>query len=269
MTQVGTSGNWLLFPPAGDGEEAAAQSDVGALSDATVVLFPYAGGGRGAYPGWVRLLRPARTAVVVLPGRDHRMAEAPAEDLVAAAAEIARELADAVPGRFALFGHSLGAVLGYEVARALEPLDRRPEFLMVSDRPAPDAPRRAPKVAHLPDPEFRAAAQRYGWLAGVGRDPSPELLDLMLQQLRADLRMSEAYSWNPGPPLDLPVHLLTGSKHSSPEPSLGWSRHSTGPVRTQAFDGGHFFIFRDGPEIVRLLQAELGGPSARPVPDDA
>ncbi|MEU7907103.1 alpha/beta fold hydrolase [Actinoplanes sp. NPDC049118] len=220
---------------------------------ATVRLFcfPYAGGGATAFQPWVPRL-PATVEVwpVCLPGREQRLfdpAYTSLPDLVAELREaLAGPMADS-PVPVAFFGHSLGALLAFELARSLrEHGDAEPSTLVLSGRAAPH---RAPgrRLATLPDDAFVAAVQRFGATPSAALD-HPEVRELCLPMLRADFTMAETYTYRPGPPLDCPVTTWAGKDDPGATPDLveQWAGYTTGPVRHRTFPGGHFFLHTDG-----------------------
>ena len=155
--------------------------------------FPPAGSGTVAYRAWAPLAAPGlEVNAVLLPGRETRFAEPPVDDMAALASQIAGAIAPLAGQPFALFGHSLGALLAYEVALRLSAEGHSPEHLFVSGHQAPAiASRRAP-IAHLPDAAFIQG------LIDLGGTPpeildAPELLALLMPMLRADFALAERY----------------------------------------------------------------------------
>jgi medium-chain acyl-[acyl-carrier-protein] hydrolase len=243
------SGPWIHWPDPGSpgaGETEAAP---------TLLMFPYAGAGRAAYRGWPELLRPVRAGVVILPGRDYRMAEPPVTGLTGAVERIAEEAAAAVTGPLGLYGHSLGAVLAYETAHALVALGRPPALLAVSGRPAPHRRRVDRSLSGLPDTELRRLAARLGWLGRSPEDLPPDLVTALLAPLRADLRLSEGYVYQQRPALDVRMRVFTEwPADGGDDPIEAWRQHCTGEVAVRRFTGGHFFVFEHRREIVGCLR---------------
>lgn len=208
--------------------------------------FPYAGGAASAYRLWAGALAPeVDVCPVQLPGRGSRFREAPfrqATDLVSAAADGLRPMMD-VP--FALFGHSMGAIVAFELARELR---RRcwpaPVLLAVSGRQAPPRPSPEPPFGHLPDPEFlREVRGRYDNIPDevLAED---ELLQLVLPALRADILVLESYPYTRELPLDCPISCFGGEedRHVSREDLDAWAEHTRGGCKVRTFPGRHFFI---------------------------
>ena len=153
---------------------------------------------------------PFRVAPVQYPGREERLGEDPVPDIAELAALAETEVLSKAGGRYALFGHSMGAMVAYELAHRLKgkPVPQ-PAALFVSGRQPPHHPSRLTAVSHLDD----AALIRE--MASMGGTPAevwshPELVELLLPILRADFRACETWRPTLGSPLDIPVHVLSG-----------------------------------------------------------
>ncbi len=207
--------------------------------------LPFAGGGAAVWHPWAaRLAGSAEIVGVRLPGRENRIAERPVSEFEPLVAAIADELAPHVHERDVLCGHSLGAILAFEVARELRA--RRlpgPAGLVVAGARAPHLPRTEPDLRHLPDDNFVAQVdRRYGGIPPTVRE-NREFLDLFLPALRADLTIFETYRHTAAPALAVPLLALGGSDdlHVSRAQVLAWGAHTTGIFSVDFFRGGHFF----------------------------
>lgn len=233
-----------------------------------MLCLPYAGGGTRAYDSWSRLL-PPNVAVVTarLPGRENRSAEPPATDAIALAASIADELAPQLPARFLLFGHSMGAVLAFEVARKLRAMTgREPDCLVVSGIPAPQFVAATTKYSLLSDADLRTQLEAMGGTdQEILRDR--ELWSLVMPMVRADLTLCDAYDYvrETGPTLTCPLvaYGSTDDHDLSDETVRGWQEHSTGKFEYRIFPGGHFY-FQQWPEafamdLIRRLSPYIRG----------
>ncbi|XVV00811.1 thioesterase II family protein [Actinosynnema sp. CA-248983] len=232
-----------------------------AAPDAPVLLYcvAHAGGGAGFFRSWHDGLGPGvGLCPVVLPGRESRVRETP----LTTVADIAEPLAEAVRAHadrpYALFGHSMGAVVAYEVARRLTTAPRPPLRLFVSGRRAPHLPARRPPLHPLPPEEFVPAVAAMG---GTPREvlDQPGLMRLFLPGLRADFAVNETYRPLLGPMLDCPVSALTGD--ADPEVEVAevrrWAEVTTGPFRLRVFPGGHFYHAGPPPGVVDALRSDL------------
>jgi medium-chain acyl-[acyl-carrier-protein] hydrolase len=224
--------------------------------------FPYAGGGAGIYRDWAKDLGlQVEVCAIRLPGRERRYAEAPlrrAEQVVAALAPILRHYLD-LP--FVMFGHSMGAVLAYEVARALRTdAGAEPRALFVSAHPAPQSRLRHRDWHALPRDALIAELKA---LNGTPAEvfEHDDLVDLMLPMLRGDLELIETYRGEAAPPLlSCPVVAMGGAEDRDvpPEDLAGWASVTEGPFKSLRFQGGHFFINSGRTGFMRALHHELG-----------
>lgn len=222
--------------------------------------FPHAGGGASIFWRWPADL-PSRIEVcaVQLPGREDRIAEphpAAAGPLVQALIAAVGPLLD-LP--FALFGHSLGALLAFELARGLRRL-RAPEpvHLFVSGKSAPALPSPALDMSALPDGEF---VRRIQELAGT----PPELLAdaevraIFLPLLRADLAICDRYVYAPEPPLGCPISAFGGTEdaHVSRDALEAWRRETRAPFSVRMMPGGHFFLQASRGQVLAAIAEDL------------
>jgi surfactin synthase thioesterase subunit len=225
-----------------------------------LLCFPYAGGNAVTYRPWDGLL-PATVELHVaqLPGRMPRMAEAP----LASIAALADQLAAAAKGLsattpLALFGHSMGAVCAFEVARRLTAAGRPPAYLFVSARQAPQLPWRRPKIHGLPEREFVDAIKA---LSGTPPEvlADRELMGLVLPALRADFAAIESYVIAPGPKLPCNIGLFGGREdpHITVDDLLGWQEQTAGQALLELRPGGHFFIDKDPAPVVATVVKDL------------
>ena len=145
---------------------------------------------------------------------------------------------------FAIFGHSMGALLAFEWVRRLESEPGpKPLHLFISGRRAPDCPHEGPLLTPLPDAEFlQVLADVY---RGLPEEllQEKELMEVMLPVLRADLAVVESYLFSPQNPLQTPLTAFAGAadKTVSYDQLLGWQRHAKGGFRAKLLQGGHFF----------------------------
>ena len=225
--------------------------------------LPYAGGSAaGVYRDWRRALPAGIDVVPVeLPGRGTRLGELPYTRVESLLTDVLRAVLPRLDLPFALFGHSLGAILAFEAARRLEHAhDARPERLLVSGYEAPDLDR-APERDHLlPDEQFRERIRRLGGtppevLADTG------LMDLLLPVLRADLAAAAGYAFRPGAPLSCPVTVFGGLDDPEARPSRleGWRRQTTGPCAIRLLPGDHFFLHSAADALLPRVAADLAG----------
>lgn len=187
------------------------------------------------------------------------MADPPLERLGA----LVDELRDVIPTErpFALFGHSMGALVAFELARALRRARLpQPLHLFVSGAPAPDfVPNRPPRF-RLGRSELIAELAKLGGTppAVFGDD---ELLDLCLPTLRADFALLDTYRHAPEEPLDTPLTVFYGALDAevAEDEIFAWRRHSRAEVRFVRFSGGHFFVESEAEAVRTAVAAVLAG----------
>lgn len=240
---------------------------------ATLVCFPYGGGNAAAFRAWARHT-PADVQLlgVELPGRGVRFGE-PTLTRVADVIDGLLEQSDflAQQGDLILFGHSLGALLAFEFARALEHGGAvAPAHLVASGRGAPHLPRREAPVHGLPDAQFLAQVRRFEGLPDAVLQHA-ELLEIFLPILRADFTLSETYECVPGAPLDCDLTVLGGTRDPMVDVATlaPWREHARGHFACRTFDGGHFFLNDHAAQIVALALRNESAVTSIPALRDA
>jgi medium-chain acyl-[acyl-carrier-protein] hydrolase len=224
----------------------------------SVFCLPFAGGGASFYRPWMQLAPKTLVMVPVQPpGREERLFEPPFErmsDLVQATADA---LAPFLRPPYALFGHSMGGMIAYEL---IQELRRRgaplPMHLFVSGAPAPHVAAEIPPIYHLPEPQLVAEIRRrYGGLPDEVLE-SRELLDLLLPRLRADLSVTGTYVYGDSPPLTCPITAFGGDRDETVTPAMieAWREHTITRFRFEIFPGGHFFLNDFASRIISTLE---------------
>ncbi len=222
--------------------------------------FPYAGGGSTVYRGWnAGLPTDVELYSVLLPGRESRLAEPPCQYLDVVVHALTDELEPLLDRPTAFFGHSLGALLAFEVARELR---RRgapePRHLFASAFRAPFRPPGGPFVHSLDEAELVEELRSYG---GIPPEvlANTELMALVLPALRADFALHETYVYEEEDPLGCPLTALAGRQDDKVPPDMveGWERVTSARYRLELFDGDHFFLHARRDEVLRLIAAEL------------
>jgi surfactin synthase thioesterase subunit len=226
-----------------------------------VVHFPHAGGSSVSYRSWIRLY-PVDLGFlsVELPGRGLRSGEPAAESIDAAADVIARELAPWSGHLIILFGHSMGALLAFEVARRAPHHGWEAARLVVSGSRAPSEDLGRPRIAHLDDAVFGGRAVELG-LAPAAIVADAELAELFLKPLRADLALCEGYPWGRTEPIPVPLSVINGrGDHLVPLSSASsWRQLSTRPGTSTILNGGHMFVADAPRDVVEVVCAVARG----------
>ncbi|SCF06792.1 thioesterase II family protein [Micromonospora chokoriensis] len=224
-----------------------------------LVCLPHAGGSASFFFPMSRALAPhVQVLAVQYPGRQDRRREEHVADLHQLADQVFGALAAAPQQPTALFGHSLGAVVAYEVALRMRDAGLPdPVRLFASARRAPSR-YRDERVHRLGDAEIIDELRRLsGTHAATLADP--ELIQLILPAVRSDYQAIETYRHRPDAVLDCPVTVLTGADDPvvSAAEADDWRRHTTGEVEVRTFTGGHFFLVDHAPAVIELLTWSL------------
>lgn len=232
-------------------------------NDAALRLFCFhcAGGSASEFRSWPALLPVTIELVAVqLPGREGRVKEAfvtSMEDLIGGVIEPMQPLLDKP---YVVFGHSLGALGGFEVIRELRRRGLQPPLLFIAaGRRGPQVPKKEPLIAALPEHEFIAELRKdYGDHIGHVLD-SAELREAFIPQIRADFALSEAYRFHDEQPLDCPMVAFAGVSEDDLEADElnAWSVHTSRNFRSRRFPGDHFFIRKSQALVIDAIRQEI------------
>lgn len=231
-----------------------------------LVCIPHAGAGAGAYRGWQeRLGTAAQVLPVQLPGREYRLGEAPLDNIDTVVAALTGPALQVLRPPYVLFGHSMGALIAFELAHALTARGRPPAHLVVSGFAAPRI-----------DPVERVAAagavEAYAsdealvdYVRTVSGDDDgvlavPEFVEMLLPVMRADFALCASYRFRARPPLAMPLTVLTGRDdpttprhHQEP-----WQEVTTGPTERVVLPGGHIYTHEQLDAVLAVLRRVVG-----------
>jgi medium-chain acyl-[acyl-carrier-protein] hydrolase len=203
--------------------------------------LPYSGGSAGVYRGWTAASIGAQVCAVQYPGRASRFAEPLARRMDQLVESIAVELVLPLADRpFGLFGHSMGAVIAFELARRLESLGRPPRLVILSGH---GLPHDIEQLHLLPDRELLVRLREMGGTPDSFFE-SAELVEIALPILRADMELLETHVVAPEPRLGCSVVAFAGTDDPiAPQGEVdAWSRLVAGSFARVDFPGGHFFL---------------------------
>jgi surfactin synthase thioesterase subunit len=229
-----------------------------AQADAQLICLPHAGGSAPFYRPIAEALSPDTEVLAVqYPGRQDRRREPMLDSIAELADAVAEVLRGAVRRRFAIFGHSMGATLAFEVALRLERAGLYPERIFVSGRRAPSRYRHE-RVHQGSDDQIVAELRT---LAGTDQRVfgDEELLRMVLPAIRNDYRAAETYEYSAGPRLRCPITALAGDRDpkASAEEVQAWSEHTDAGFEVRTYSGGHFYLVGHAREVIELVAAQL------------
>lgn len=222
--------------------------------------FPCAGGGASAYRLWADLLPDSiELCAVQLPGRENRLNETPHRRIEGLISALADALEPQLERSYALFGHSMGALIAFELAHCLRRNRCAPPVqLFAASAPAPHLPRFRAFLHRLPDAALVVSLRRLGgmpeWVVN-----EPELLALVLPTFRADLELWESYAYHPRPPLPYPISVFGGAADTTVKPFelAGWAQHTKQRFAMRFFSGTHFFVASEPHALIDAISSAL------------
>ncbi|GAA4278250.1 thioesterase II family protein [Aquimarina mytili] len=231
------------------------------MSEINLFCLPYAGGSAAIYSSWKSSLMPnVVLKPIELSGRGRRFDEALYKNIDHAVNDVLKIIRNEISKTpYALFGHSMGGIMVYELARKIrEEQLRPPSHIFISGRSAPNIPKERKKFSQMPIHEFRKEVLNLG---GTPKEffEHPELLDLFLPILKNDFRLVETYNFiEQNSILDNNLSILIGEHDDlTKEQGEGWSMLTTNACSIHYFDGGHFFLNEKTEEVIAILNKKL------------
>ena len=242
------SSSWLTIPKANPNAKLR------------LFCFPYSGAPASMYYQWANLLPDSiEVCPVQYPGHGTRIAEPLMLDLPKLIHDAGNALNPYFDKPFAFFGHSMGALVSFELARWLRRNNgASPLYMFVSGHTAPQLPDTDEPIHTLPHDQF---VERLRTLNGTPEDvlQNDELRDLVVPILRADFTICETYAYQPEPPFDFPICALGGlSDHYVTRQSLqSWQEQTTIPTSVRMFPGDHFYLNNSRMLLIQVIAREL------------
>lgn len=230
------------------------------MNDIPLVCVPFAGAGASFFRPWAMLgAEHVRIVPLQPPGREWKLDQEPYRDVAQAVAGLLPEIVEHVDdGRVALFGHSLGAVLAYELARELVTIPGVDVVrLVVSGSPGPWS-RRADRASGLADDEFLRRVEEF---AGYSHEAlaDQQMRELILPVLRADVLMHENYVPTDDRPLPVPITAIRGTSDHlvTHEQAAEWGKATSREFNMSEVDGGHMYLTADATAVLRIIADEI------------
>jgi len=212
------------------------------------------------YRAWAdRMPESVELCLVQLPGRGSRSLESPFVRLISLVEAIEPAILEFLDKPFAFFGHSMGAKIGFELARHLRRKEKlEPTHLFVSGCRAPQLPREARPIHDLPEPDFIEELRR---LNGTPNEvlENPELMQLMIPLLRADFAVCSTHTYMAESPLSCSISAYGGlaDQEVSRENLEAWRVQTEAMFHLRTFPGDHFFVNANRALLLRVLSEEL------------
>ncbi|GIF09460.1 thioesterase II family protein [Actinoplanes siamensis] len=226
----------------------------------TLVCLPHAGGSASFFhPVSAALAGSVDVVAVQYPGRQDRHGEPQVSSVAALAEAVAGQVAALGPQPVALFGHSMGALVGYETAILLERAGHPLTHLFASGRRAPSRGR-TEAVHRLTDDGLIAHVRQLDADTGVADAlEDPDVRAMALPALRADYRAVETYPVTPGTPLRCPITVFTGRDDPvvSAAEAAAWDGHTLGGFACLTYPGGHFFVATHRAAVLAEIRRRL------------
>lgn len=221
--------------------------------------FPYAGGNANSFRQWRRHFpQELDLCLAHLPGRGTRVNEPTFRRLPELIGVLAEQIEPYIHDQFAFYGHSLGALVSFELARELlRRYDRGPRHLFLSGSRAPQRRDDDRQTYDLPHDEFIAHLRE---LNGTPEEllNNPEMLELFMPTLRADFELNETYEYRSGPPLPCPLNTYGGLQDTSVtvEDLRAWQSQTMATCDLKMFEGDHFFILHSA-NFIHALKKDV------------
>lgn len=231
-------------------------------TDAALRLFcfSYAGGSAAIFRNWAESLpRAVEVCAVQLPGRGSRLLEPSATHLLTLVAEIAQGLEPYLDQPCAFYGHSMGALVAFELARLLHRTAQvELSHMFVSGCSSPQTISADEPTYNLPDDQFIERLRELNGTPGELLE-NPELMQLMLPIIRADFMALETYSYVKQPLLTCPITAIGGLEDAtvSYDDIKAWSEQTTATFSARMLPGDHFFIHSAKTLLLQVLSKEL------------
>ena len=249
MANISTEGSWFQY------WQSKPQAQI------RLFCFPYAGGGASIFRSWSKHAHPEiNVCPIQLPGRENRLLDEPFSKMHLLIDILASALLPYLDMPYAFFGHSMGALIGFELARYLRQIQCSldPVHIFVSGHRAPQLPDLDPPMYNLPEQAFIEELRR---LKGTSEEvlQNTELLELLIPRLRNDFALVQQYVYRSESKLSCPITAFRGFQDESisRDMMVAWQEQTSDSFRLYCFPGDHFFLHKEHIYILRIIAQEL------------
>jgi surfactin synthase thioesterase subunit len=213
----------------------------------TLICLGFCGGGTGPYLDWTQVMPPGtELAAICYPGREGRFTEECARNWDELAEDAVAAVQSAADRPYVLFGHSMGGWMAFDVASRIgERAGHEPVALVVSSA---NAPNRGLTPQDMFPARQDSDSQLQHWMRTFGLLPhhvleEPELLEMAVELMRADIRVRDSFYYRDGATVEVPLQVLTGTADPVIDPCTAeqWRKLATGEFRHDELPGGHFY----------------------------
>ncbi|RAJ72781.1 surfactin synthase thioesterase subunit [Chitinophaga dinghuensis] len=216
-------------------------------------LIHYAGGNSYSFQFLTPFLKDFEVIVPELPGRGRRVAEELLPDFEHAADDMYALISKKITSEdYIIYGHSLGAYLGFRVSQKLEQEGRAPAYLLVSGNPGPGAV----EIKNRYLMEATEFIRELKLLGGIPKEflESEELMEFFDPILRADFKIAEQHRLENSAPVNIPMYAMMGSEEEGVDKIENWGRFTTAAFKTEIFTGDHFFIQHHPQRLAEIIR---------------
>lgn len=231
------------------------------FNEAKFLLFclPFCGGGSSIYHSWKKELAPDVTVCpILLPGREARINEPIHQSLEGLVEELSSQIDPVLTVPYAIFGHSFGALVGFELIRHLQKRGKTPKLFFASAHRPPQKPLYRAPLHPLSASDFEEKIKEYGGTPQAILS-DPEVKKMYFKILRADFTLWENHQVEGMEPLNCPIVVFAGKQDQtvSTEDLHLWQAQSKDPIHIHLLNGGHFFLKESQAELIHLITTEI------------